>query len=56
MFIYKITNIKNNKVYIGQVYNKSVNDRFERHKHDALNNSNLYIHRAIRKYGINNFC
>lgn len=55
MFIYKITNIKNNKVYIGQVYNKSVNDRFERHKHDALNNSNLYIHRAIRKHGINNF-
>ena len=55
MFIYKITNTKNNKVYIGQVYNKSINDRFERHKHDALHNSNLYIHRAIRKHGISNF-
>ena len=51
MFIYKITNTVNGKVYIGQVYNKSVRARFVRHIHDASPNSRSYIDRAIFKYG-----
>ena len=36
MWIYKITNIQNNKVYIGQTI-RPVKDRFNRHINDALN-------------------
>ena len=51
MIIYKITNIKNNKVYIGQTIN-SLEDRFNRHKNDALNNViDTHFARAIRYYG-----
>ena len=55
MWIYKITNIQNNKIYIGQTI-RPVKDRFHRHINDALNN-NLDTHfaRAIRKYGKDNF-
>lgn len=55
MFIYKITNKINNKVYIGQVYNKSIYDRFDRHVKEANPNSRSYIDRAINKYGVENF-
>jgi hypothetical protein len=55
MFIYKITNKINNKVYIGQVYNKSIYDRFNRHIKEANINSKSYIGRAISKYGSENF-
>ena len=37
MWIYKITNIQNNKVYIGQTI-KPIEQRFHRHFNDALNN------------------
>lgn len=55
MFIYKITNKINNKVYIGQSI-RPIEQRFKRHINDALNNI-LYTHfaRAIRKYGKDNF-
>lgn len=55
MWIYKITNIQNNKVYIGQTI-RPIKDRFHRHVNDALNN-NLDTHfaRAIRKYGKDSF-
>ena len=36
MWIYKITNIQNNKVYIGQSI-RPVNQRFRRHINDAIN-------------------
>lgn len=55
MYIYKITNKINNKIYIGQVYNKSIYDRFKRHIKEASNNSKSYIDRAINKYGDKNF-
>lgn len=55
MFIYKITNKINNKVYIGQVYNKSIYDRFNRHIKEANINSKSYIGRAISKHGSENF-
>ena len=51
MFIYKITNIKNNKVYIGQTI-KPIEQRFKRHINDALNNIlDTHFAMAIRKYG-----
>lgn len=55
MIIYKATNKINGMSYIGQtIY--SLNNRISRHKCDSLNNrDNMYFHRAIRKYGIDNF-
>ena len=54
-YIYKITNKINNKIYIGQVYNKSINDRFKRHINEASKLSRSYVDRAINKYGSSNF-
>ena len=55
MYIYKITNIQNNKVYIGQTI-RPIDQRFHRHLNDALNNIiDTHFARAIRKYGKDNF-
>ena len=55
MWIYKITNIQNNKVYIGQTI-RPIQQRFNRHINDALNNIlDTHFARAIRKYGKENF-
>ena len=55
MWIYKITNIQNNKVYIGQTI-RPIKQRFNRHINDALNNIlDTHFARAIRKYGKDNF-
>lgn len=54
MFIYCIKNTKNNKIYIGQTV-KDINIRFAEHIDDALANSNCILHRAMKKYGIENF-
>lgn len=55
MWIYKITNIQNNKIYIGQTI-RPVQDRFNRHLNDALHNViDTHFARAIRKYGKDNF-
>lgn len=55
MWIYKITNIQNNKVYIGQTI-RPIDQRFKRHLNDALNNIlDTHFARAIRKYGRDNF-
>ena len=55
MWIYKITNIQNNKVYIGQSI-RPIEQRFKRHINDALNNIlDTHFARAIRKYGKENF-
>ena len=55
MFIYKITNIQNNKSYIGQTINLP-EERWKRHQQDALSNRlNTHFAQAIRKYGINSF-
>ena len=51
MYIYKITNTQNNKIYIGQTI-RSVEERWKRHKNDALNNIlDTHFARAIRYYG-----
>ena len=55
MWIYKITNIQNNKIYIGQTI-RPIKDRFHRHINDAMNNVlDTHFARAIRKYGKDNF-
>ena len=55
MWIYKITNIQNNKVYIGQTI-RPIKDRFHRHINDAINNIlDTHFARAIRKYGKESF-
>ena len=55
MWVYKITNIQNNKVYIGQTI-RPIEQRFNRHINDALNNIlDTHFARAIRKYGKDNF-
>jgi group I intron endonuclease len=55
MWIYKITNIQNNKVYIGQTI-RPIEQRFHRHLNDALNNIlDTHFARAIRKYGKDSF-
>ena len=55
MWIYKITNIQNNKIYIGQSI-RPIEDRFHRHINDALNNVlDTHFARAIRKYGKDSF-
>lgn len=55
MFIYKITNKINNKIYIGQTI-RPVEDRWKRHINDALNNIlDTHFARAIRYYKPENF-
>ena len=55
MWVYKITNIQNNKVYIGQTI-RPVEQRFNRHINDAINNKlDTHFARAIRKYGKEKF-
>lgn len=55
--IYKITNLKNGKVYVGQSID--IKDRWSQHKNKAFNSNergyNSAIHAAFRKYGIENF-
>lgn len=51
MYIYKIINNLNNKIYIGQTI-RPVEDRWKRHINDALNNIlDTHFARAIREYG-----
>lgn len=53
-YIYKISNNFDNRVYIGQTRNKP-QDRWSSHKGDARNGNPLYLYRAMRKHGIENF-
>ena len=53
MLIYKITNMINNKVYIGQT-TKSLEQRLKTHKRDSIS-KNSYFYQAVRKYGWDNF-
>jgi group I intron endonuclease len=55
MLIYKLTNLLNGKIYVGKTKN-SLSDRLSTHKSEAKRSrSNQYIHKAIRKYGWENF-
>ncbi len=50
--VYKITNLKNNKIYIGET-TESVNKRFGHHISDAKAKRKGYLANALRKYGTN---
>lgn len=53
-YIYKITNIINNKVYIGQTGN--IKRRWSQHKSKARSKfPSLLINKKMKEYGINNF-
>lgn len=53
-YIYKITNLINNKIYIGQA--KDVSQRWYEHcLESATKKNNRKLCNAIRKYGVNNF-
>lgn len=59
MIIYKITNTKNNRIYIGQT-TKSAKERLQKHIIEARcqkngNRPENYFHSAINKYGEDNF-
>lgn len=55
MLIYKVTNLINQKIYIGQTIN-TLHHRWLRHQYDAFcNNKQTKFARALRKYGIDNF-
>lgn len=55
-YIYKITNIINNKIYIGAT-TKTVKDRFRSHIKDSKSNRCKHrpLYKAFNEYGIDNF-
>lgn len=54
MYIYKITNNINGKIYIGKTV-KSIERRFWEHKNNAKKGRKTALYNAIRKYGEDNF-
>lgn len=54
-FIYKITNLLNDKIYIGKT-RTSIEERWVGHINASrYNKCTMYISRAIKKYGVDNF-
>jgi len=53
MYIYKITNTINNKIYIGQTIG-TIEKRFHQHKINSKT-KNYPLYNAFKKYGIENF-
>ena len=54
-YIYIITNIINNKQYVGKT-SKDIQRRFNEHISKSKDENNIQpLYRAIRKYGIENF-
>ena len=58
-YIYKITNIRNKKNYIGQTVKERPSDRFSQHRylatHPEQEKSVSYLHRAMLADGLENF-
>lgn len=56
MKIYKITNLINNKIYIGKTH-KTIEERWQRHLTDTNRNknTNIALRKSILKYGEENF-
>lgn len=53
IYLYKITNIVNNKVYIGQSIDPE--KRWTKHKSASIHTPTQTIHHAMKKHGITNF-
>lgn len=53
--VYKITNNKNGKIYVGITNQGATTNRWYKHCSDANCGSDFPIHNAIRKYGKDNF-
>jgi len=53
-YIYKITNLVNYKIYIGQTI-KTIDERWYEHIWYSKNKSNIHLYNSIKKYGIKNF-
>lgn len=54
-YIYRIRNLINNKIYIGQTSLYYPKTRWSAHKLEARNDNQRPLYRAIRKYGESNF-
>ena len=55
MYIYKIVNIITNKIYIGQTIQKNPKMRWYGHCASANSGAQSYLHRSIRKHGVDKF-
>lgn len=55
MKIYKITNLVNNKIYIGQTLQKNPKMRWYGHLSDAKRGKKSHLYDSIRKYGKESF-
>lgn len=55
-YVYKITNIINNKIYIGKTY-LTIEERWKQHIKDSIKDSEEKrpLYSAMKKYGIENF-
>lgn len=53
-YVYKITNITNGKIYVGQTI-RSLEKRWKQHIYNARRGSNKPLHKAIQKYGEEKF-
>lgn len=54
MLVYKIENMLNGKVYIGQTI-QTLKRRISEHVSVSKKQSNLYLYNAMKKYGVDNF-
>lgn len=54
-YIYSITNLVNQKQYIGLTRDDNPYNRWKRHIKDSKHNPKYPIHKAINKYGLDNF-
>lgn len=54
MIIYKITNLLNGKIYIGQTI-RTLEERQKQHINNAKKGSKTHLYFAMRKYGMDNF-
>lgn len=52
--IYIITNLLNNKQYIG-LTKRGLNLRFNEHKRSSINGHKTHLYNAMRKWGVDNF-
>lgn len=55
MIIYKVTNLVNNNIYIGQTTGYLSRRKYEHEYFAFKKKDSVYFHNALRKYGVKNF-